>query len=75
MTATAAVIGQNIREARTARRWTQSELALKVGVESQTISNLERGLYPPSWKTLRALALALELTEEKLLSENGAEAA
>ena len=71
MTATAAVIGSNIREARTARRWTQKELALKVGVESQTISNLERGVYPPSWRTLRQLSQALELSEEELLSENG----
>jgi HTH-type transcriptional regulator/antitoxin HipB len=73
--ATSTVIGQNIREARRARAWTQKELALKVGVESQTISNLERGVYQPSWKTLHSLAEALELSLEELLSENGAAAA
>lgn len=71
MAATAKVIGRNIRDARGQRRWTQKHLAERVGVESQTISNLERGLYPPSWKTLRALASELGLTEEELLAENG----
>ena len=74
MAATATVIGQNIRDAREARRWTQRVLADKVGVEPQTISNLERGMYPPSWRTLRSLAQALELTEEDLLSVDGAAA-
>lgn len=42
-----------------------------VGVESQTISNLERGLYKPSWRTLGRLAEVLDLSESELFSEDG----
>ena len=37
------VYGERIRVARTRRRWTQSELAERMGVERRTVSRLEQG--------------------------------
>jgi transcriptional regulator with XRE-family HTH domain len=71
VTTSPVVIGQNIRTARVARKWTQRQLAELIGVESQTISNLERGLYGPSWRTLGRLAEALGISEGELFSEDG----
>ena len=46
-------IQNRVRELRTARGWTQQELAEAVGVSRQSINSIERNRYVPS------LALAL----------------
>ncbi len=39
----AALLGARVREGRLARRWTQAELADRVGVSSDTLGKVERG--------------------------------
>lgn len=42
-----AELARTVAAARTTRKWTQAELASRVGVSVETISNLERGLHRP----------------------------
>jgi putative transcriptional regulator len=48
-----------LKEVRTARGLTQTELAERIGVSRKTINTVENGIFVPS--TLLALALAQEL--------------
>jgi putative transcriptional regulator len=41
-------IRNRVKELRTARGWTQEELAEEVGVSRQSINSIERGRYEPS---------------------------
>lgn len=50
-----------LREARTARGWTQAELAQKAGVSRKTINTVENGVFTPS--TTLALVLGQVLGE------------
>ena len=45
-----------IRELRTARGWTQLELAYRLGVTPATVSNWERGVFTPKAMQLRMIA-------------------
>lgn len=59
----ALTLGQKVRIARIARRWTQDDLAFEAGVTQANVSGLERDLRVfPSAKEriLRALRLAAE---------------
>jgi putative transcriptional regulator len=38
----------NIRELRNSLRWSQADLALKLGVSRQTVNSIETGKYDPS---------------------------
>lgn len=49
-------LGNRLKDARTARGWTQAELATRVGVSRKTINTVENGVFVPS--TALALALA-----------------
>ena len=49
-------LGNRLREARTARGWTQADLALRVGVSRKTINTVENAVFIPS--TTLALTLA-----------------
>lgn len=66
------VVGEKIKKAREAKRWKQKDLAVRVHVEPQTISNWERGVRVPDWDKLEILARELEqplsyfVTEEQL---------
>jgi len=55
-----AVVGARIREAREAKGWFQKELAARVHVEPQTVSNWERGQSTPDFDKLELLAQVLE---------------
>jgi transcriptional regulator with XRE-family HTH domain len=55
-----AIIADNVRDARQARGWTQSQLAIVLGVESMAVSRWERGKVAPSAANLQALANTLE---------------
>ncbi len=46
-----------LRERRAARRWSQADLADRLGVSRQTVNALENGRYDPS------LPLAFKITE------------
>ena len=61
MTASAGVLSQAIRAARTERALTQGELAARIGVTQGTISFWESGTETPRVEHL--IALALELPE------------
>lgn len=43
-----AVLANRLRDLRTRRTWTQSELAERIGVSRRTIQALENGTYAPS---------------------------
>jgi putative transcriptional regulator len=49
-------LGNRLKEARTARGWTQADLALRVGVSRKTINTVENSVFVPS--TTLALSLA-----------------
>ena len=48
------------------RFWTQAELARRAGITNVTVSRLELGQFPPSARTVRALAQALEVEPRDL---------
>lgn len=59
---------QTLREARTARGWTQVELADRSGVEQSIISRLERGqTIDPANSTVKALEEALRVRRGSLV--------
>ena len=60
-------IGKNIRKYRTARSVTQHQLAEKLNVTRQAISNWETGKTQPGIDTLTALAAVFEISVEALL--------
>lgn len=55
-----------LRELRTARGWTQAELALRIGVSRKTINTIENGVFVPSTVLTLRLAEALGERVEKL---------
>ena len=60
-------LGKRLRERRAALKMTQDELAARLYVTRQTISNYERGLSEPDLDMLRRLADALETDTAALL--------
>lgn len=54
-------LGRAVRQARRTRRWTQADVAARVGVSVQFYGRLERGQAEPSVLTLARLAAALDL--------------
>jgi transcriptional regulator with XRE-family HTH domain len=66
------LIGQRVKQLREAKGWSQDELARRVGLTSKTISNYEtgtRGVKEPPLSTVRALADALGVPLDELLTE------
>lgn len=59
--------GQRIKAARKAQHMTQSELAAKLGIPYQSISQYERDLRNPKYETLQRIAHALGVTDLDLL--------
>lgn len=54
-------ISQAIYDQRTARGWTQSELAARAGMHQSDVARLEHALTLPSTRTLFRIASALEV--------------
>lgn len=54
------IVGERIREAREAKGWLQKELARRLHVEPQTVSNWERGASTPDLDKIELLAAELE---------------
>lgn len=63
----------NISVLRKARGWTQSDLAERVGVDTETISRFERGATLPSLLTLEKISQSLRVGIGDLLAENMAQ--
>lgn len=60
-------IGSRIREMRNQRGFLQDELAKKIGVSRQVLSNWERGYTPPDSDGIARLAKLLEVPTDYLL--------
>ena len=68
-----AELGNSLREARTARGWTQAELAERVGVSRKTINTVENEVFVPSTTLALKLAAALDCRVEDLFQLRGQE--
>jgi putative transcriptional regulator len=53
-------ISNRVQALRTDRRWTQADLASRVGVSRQTINSIETGRFEPSLGLALKLALLFE---------------
>ena len=58
--------GLNLKIARIRKQLKQKELAEKLGVTPQAISDMERGVYTPSYETMRKMSEILEATVDEL---------
>lgn len=63
------IVAENIRKLRNERRWTQPQLADKLGVSTQTISNWETGLKVPRMGSLQKLAEIFNVSKSDLLED------
>ncbi len=63
-------IGNNIRTIRKQQHLSQIDLAVMVGIDRAYLSEIENGRTNPTINLLYAIADALELSLEQLLSEN-----
>ena len=59
--------GVHLKARRGGRRWTQRDLAARVGVTRNTITRLEAGTRRPSVELLDRLATAFDLSYEDVL--------
>ena len=66
-------LGSSIATLRKTRDWTQSELAERVGVDTETISRFERGATLPSLLTLEKISKSLKVGVGELLAESSAQ--
>ena len=64
-------IGQRIRKYRKACGWSQEELAARVGISVTHMSHIETGNTKLSLSVFVALANALEVQTDELLSDQG----
>lgn len=64
-------IGEEVKTARLTKGLTQDELAELVGISRNYISDIERGHYTPSVKTLAAIAKALNIDLNFLVKNVG----
>ena len=63
-------LGANIAARRKARKWSQEDVAERLGVAAETISRFERGATLPSLITLQRLGSMLKAPIAELLSES-----
>ncbi len=61
-----------VRELRTARDWTQAELADRLGVSRQTVISIETGRYEPSLSLAFKIAAVFQLRIEDVFSPGDA---
>lgn len=64
------LLGKNVAMRRKAMALTQLQLAERLGVETETISRLERGTNLPSLQRLASLSEVLETSVAELLSQS-----
>jgi len=65
----AVMFGEALRRCRTARAWSQEQLAAAAGITLNYVGNLERGEQGPSLNILIKLARALEMDVPTLLQD------
>jgi putative transcriptional regulator len=61
----------NLRELRTAREWSQSDLADKLGVSRQTVNAIETERYDPSLPLAFKVARVFKLPIEEIFAGDG----
>ena len=62
-------LGKLVKDARTAKGWTQAQLAAKVdGLSAADVSKVERGEKEPAQAVVREMAKALGVTQTSLVS-------
>ena len=61
--------GQALRHARTKRKWTQTDLALRAGVDRNYVSLIELGRNSPSVRLMFRLCDALDIAPSDMLKE------
>ena len=67
------VVGKNIKTIRKAKKWTQAQLAEKVGVEPVSIARIETGLNFPKEENLISIAEALNVSVADLFAAKEAD--
>jgi putative transcriptional regulator len=60
----------NIRELRNVLRWSQADLAEKLGVSRQTVNAIETGKYDPSLPLAFRIGRVFERSIEAIFSED-----
>jgi transcriptional regulator with XRE-family HTH domain len=63
------LVGQKIRQIRKSRRWTQSDLASRIGVTQSDLSRMENGEYKVGLDTLFRILQAFELSMSHFFEE------
>lgn len=63
-------LGQRVKKLRKAKKLSQEALAEKVNKSVDTISNIERGIFPPRIETALEIAQALEIPLHELFQIN-----
>lgn len=66
------VLGEEIRQHRTARGWTLEELSKRSGVSIAAISKIEKGQSRPSFDTLLRIARCLQINFVQMIEGEGA---
>lgn len=61
------IFQERLKDARTLRKWSQSDLATQANLPSSSIAHFEGGSRKPSFDTLRKIANALDVTTDFLL--------
>lgn len=67
------IIGKNIKKIRKAKKWTQAQLAEKVGIEPVSIARIEIGLNFPKEENISAIAKALNVEISDLFVDREAD--
>jgi len=63
------LVGQKIRQIRKSRRWTQSDLASRIGVTQSDLSRMENGEYKVGLDTLFRILQVFELSMSHFFEE------
>jgi transcriptional regulator with XRE-family HTH domain len=64
------LFGKRLRQLRRQADFTQEQLAERIGVSVEFVSNMERGINAPSFETLERLAGSLKLKVSELFEFN-----
>lgn len=62
-------LGQALRKRRTARGWSQTELALRAGMDRNYLSLIELGRNSPSVRMLLRLCQALDVSAAEVMAD------
>ncbi len=62
-------VGQNIKDFRTQKGWTQDYLAAKLNISQNAFSKIELGYTDPSISRIRSVAKILDVTVMDLIKE------